>query len=138
AGITNGTSELVVFNRNSRFHALPLNDRDKISAVSGVRKVAYWLWFGGYYQDPRNQLYGFAVSPDFTNTISGFEVPVQELAAWEHDRHGVIVGEEFAKRFGWRVGSHIPVLNSGGFTGRSGHAWNFNIDAIAHSTVVGR
>jgi len=37
--------------------------REKIRAVPGVRGVAPFNWFGGYYQDPKNFFAQFAVDP---------------------------------------------------------------------------
>lgn len=43
----------------------------KIAAVSGVNKVSHATWFGGYYQDPKNQFGQFPIETE-TSTETAF------------------------------------------------------------------
>jgi len=132
-GIANGSAELVVFNRNSRFHGLPISYQGSIESIQGVQKVGYMRWFGGYFQDPKNQLAGFAVSPNYPGIDPTISTSSDQISSWEADKTGVIVGESMAARYGWKVGNTIPVLNTYGQK-----TWTFTVDGIAHSTIPGR
>lgn len=139
SGIRNGSSQLVVFNRTSRFHGLPLSDRSRIADIPGVRRTSYIIWFGGYFRDARNQLSGFAVdTATYFDLDPRLHVPAEQLARWKDDRTGVIVGAELARRYGWKIGDQIPVRNTEWQPPGGSDAWMFNIDGIASSTIAGQ
>jgi putative ABC transport system permease protein len=139
SGIKNGSSTLIVFNRVSRFHGLPLAYRNKIGTVDGMRQVSYGVWFGGYYQDRKNRMNGFAVDAANYLSVQPFStVPPAQKSAWQNDRTGIIVGEALMKRYGWHLDQRIPVRSSLWRSPPGGDAWQFTIDGIAHSTVAGQ
>ncbi len=59
-----GIDRLVMLNRVSIIQRLPLAYQARIAAVDGVELVTHADWFGGYYQDKRNQFAQFPVEPD--------------------------------------------------------------------------
>ena len=63
-------------------------------------------WFGGYYQDVRNQFATFAVDPESWLRIYSkeFELPEEQKKALFADRTGAIVGSDTAKKYGFKVG----------------------------------
>jgi len=61
----NGAKRLQTGARLSFIQPLPASLEAKIAAVPGVKRVTYANWFGGAYQDPHNQVFSFAVPPDY-------------------------------------------------------------------------
>lgn len=136
-GIKSGSTTLIVLNRTSRFHGLPLAYRDKIKTVKGVRKVSYAEWFGGYYQDHKNQMQGLAVDAStFFDVVRYETVSAAQIAAWEKDRIGVLVSAQTMKKYGWKIGEQIPVLSTVWGNPLGGSAWHFTIDGIIHPIGV--
>ena len=87
-------------------------------------------WFGGAYQDPRNQLFTFAVAPNYLDLYPEIEVDPAQRQAWAGNRTGILVGETLMRRFGWEVGQQIP-LQSTIFPNRDGSLnWSFQIDGV--------
>lgn len=138
SGIKSGSSELVVFSQNSRFHRLPLGDKGSISTIRGVRKVSYFIWFGGYFRDPKNQLSGLAVdTSNYFAVDQTLRVPPEQLAVWQQDRTGVVVGTAVAQRYGWKIGDQIPVKTALWRNSSGGDFWTFTVDGIGQSAVQG-
>jgi putative ABC transport system permease protein len=130
----NGAERLQTGSRLSFIQTLPLSLDDRILALPGVRAATYANWFGGAYQDPHNQVFSFAVAPNYLDLYPEIAVDPAERAAFDATRTGALVGETLAKRFGWKVGDRIP-LQSTIFPDRSGSKnWNFDVVGILHAT----
>jgi putative ABC transport system permease protein len=56
-------------------------------------------------------------------------VPDNDLARWNANRTGAIVGQQLADRFGWTIGTRLP-LKGTMWLKRGGGAWEFTIDGI--------
>jgi putative ABC transport system permease protein len=137
-GIRAGSANLVVFNRISRFHGLPLAYAPKIGAVDGVRTVTYARWFGGYFADPNNQLAGFAVdSEHYFDVEDSSDVSPEDLQTWRSDQVAVVIGADLAKRYHWKIGQQVPVRTSGWTSSSNGDHWQFKVAAISHSLLDG-
>ena len=69
--------------------------------------ITHANWFGGYYQDVRNQFATFAVDPESWLRIypKEFDLPEEQKKAWFADRTGAIVGADTAKNTGSRSAS---------------------------------
>jgi len=130
-----GADRLVIINRISIIQPLPLSYRDKILRIPGVKAITHNNWFGGVYQEEKNFFPQFVIDPEYQRTvIPELKVPDDQWANFIKDRQGAIVGAKTAKRFGWKIGDHIPIKNIGyGSTG----TWEFNLDGIYHSERVG-
>ncbi len=122
---------LVVVNKINFTQTLPLAYANKIKSVEGVKDVTYANWFGGYYQEPRNQVMTFAVDPEtYFKVYDDVLVSEEELDAWLKDRQGIIIGERVANARGWKVGDRIP-LSSNIFSKHDGSStWEFNVSGI--------
>ncbi len=107
-----GVDRMVVSSRFSIIQPLPESLVARVQAVPGVRKVTWANWFGGYYQEPKNQLIIFAVGPDYFEVYPDYGLTKPMIAAFESTRTGVLVGASLAKRFGWKVGDKLPVKGS--------------------------
>ncbi|MBA3929706.1 MAG: hypothetical protein C0521_08970, partial [Xanthomonas sp.] len=88
---------------------LPYSLAARIDATPGVKKSAYAAWFGGIYKDPKNFFPNFSVGPGYMEMYPEYVIDPAQLKAWEADRTGAIVGENLARRFGWKVGDTIPL-----------------------------
>jgi putative ABC transport system permease protein len=129
----NGAQRLQTGSRLSFIQTLPQSLESQIAQVPGVKLVTYANWFGGAYQDPHNQVFSFAVEPNYIDLYPEIEVSPVERKAFDDTRTGVLVGEKLAQRFGWKVGDKIP-LQSTIFPNRQGSKnWTFDVMGIMHS-----
>jgi putative ABC transport system permease protein len=129
-----GAERLQVGSRLSFIQALPMALNNRITQVDGVKTVTYANWFGGAYQDPRNQIFSFAVAPNYLDVYPEIAVDPKQRAAFNNTRTGVLVGEGLMKRFGWKVGQKIP-LQSTIFPNRDGSKnWDFDIVGTMSAT----
>jgi len=108
-GSVAGADRLVVASRLSITQMLPYSLSARIDATPGVKKSAYAAWFGGIYKDPKNFFPNFSVGPGYMEMYPEYIIDPAQLKAWEADRTGAIVGENLAKRFGWKIGDTIPL-----------------------------
>src|ERR1039458_1776640 len=114
-GSAESTRRLIARHRVSLTNLLPGFYREKIRAVPGVVAVVPLTWFGGLYKDnkPENFFPQFAIDPDeFPKVYPEMQIAADQLAAWQRDRAGVIVNDELAKKYGWRVGDRIILLGT--------------------------
>jgi putative ABC transport system permease protein len=131
-----GADRLMVLNKISIIMPLPVSYNARIRQIEGIREVTYANWFGGYYQETRNQFPNMAVDAEnWFRMYPEFAVPPEQHKAWLEDRQGAIIGADLAKRFGWKVGDRVP-LQATIFSGAN-RAWEFNIRGIYDSPVKG-
>ena len=132
-----GADRLMVLNKISIIMPLPGNYVDKVRAIEGVKDVTHANWFGGYYQETKNQFPNMAVEGEsWLRMYPEFIVPEDQKKAWMADRQGVIIGADTMKRFGWKVGDRIP-LQATIFRRPDRSAWEFNISGVYDSPVKG-
>jgi putative ABC transport system permease protein len=129
----NGAERLQTGSRLSFIQTLPQSLEARIAQVPGVKMVTYANWFGGAYQDPHNQVFSFAVEPNYLDLYPEMEVSPAERKAFDTTRTGALVGEKLAERFHWKVGDKIP-MQSTIFPNHEGSKnWTFDIVGILHS-----
>jgi putative ABC transport system permease protein len=125
-----GVDRLITMHKVSIVQPLPLGYQAQIAAVPGVRLVTHATWFGGRYQNERNELTVYPVPADtYLQMYSEYLLPPADKARWLRDRGGAIVGRSLARAYGWKVGDRIP-LRSDIFAGKNGYVWDFLIDGI--------
>ena len=130
----NGAQRLQVGAKLSFIQALPSSLEAQIAQVPGVKDVTFANWFGGAYQDPHNQVFSFAVAPNYLDLYPEISVSEGEKKAFLATRTGVLVGERLAQKFHWKVGDRIP-MQSTIFPDRQGSKnWTFDIVGVLHST----
>lgn len=124
-------NRLYVQSRVSFTEALPYADLAQIETVPGVSGVAWETWFGAYYQDPKNFVFSFPVDAErFFDLYPEDHLPKEQLDALIHTRTGAVIGSELAKKYGWKIGDHIP-LHSTIWTQSNGTSdWAFDIVGI--------
>jgi putative ABC transport system permease protein len=123
---------LVVVNKISFTQPLPIAYSDRVRAIEGVQQVTHVNWFGGYYQDPKNFLVALAVDPVTYMAVYGNELDISSEArqSFIRERTGALVGEAMAKKWGWKVGDHVPIGNNI-FTQKNGsRSWDFTVVGI--------
>ena len=123
-------NRLVVRHRVSFIQPLPHSYQTRIATIPGVSAISHQSWFGGIYQDPKNQFGTFPVEPElFLAMNPEIALPEKEKEAWLKTRTGAVVGRTLAERFKWKVGDRVP-LKSPIWPSKSGGAWEFDIVGI--------
>ena len=106
-------TRLVVRHAASLVFPLPLAYRDRLEQVQGVTGVGYGNWFGGYYQDPKNQFAQFAVDvPTFLDLFPECVLSPEERRAWGAERAGCVAGRDLVAKYGWKIGDVIPITGT--------------------------
>jgi putative ABC transport system permease protein len=130
----NGAQRLQTGSKLSFIQTLPQSLEAEMGVLPGVKEVTYANWFGGAYQDPHNQVFSFAVAPNYLSLYPEVAVTEAERKAFAETRTGALVGERLAQRFHWKVGDRIP-LQSTIFPDRTGSKnWTFDVVGILHAT----
>jgi putative ABC transport system permease protein len=125
-----GVDRLVTSSRYSIIQSLPQALLSRIAGVPGVRDVAYANWFGGIYQDPKNFVFSYAVSPNYLDVYPEIRLSPAQRKAFDSTRTGAVIGPVLAKKYGWKVGDKIP-LQSTIFPQKNGSkTWAFDIVGI--------
>ena len=109
-GSAESSQRLVVRHRVSLTFPLPGFYREKIRTIPGVVAVVPLSWFGGIYKDekPENFFAQFGTDPDeFLKVYRDFQLPDDQIKAWQRDRQGVIVDDSLAKKYGWKLNDRI-------------------------------
>jgi putative ABC transport system permease protein len=127
-------NRLLVRHRVSFINLLPHSYQQRIARIPGVTLVSLQLWFGGVYQDPKNQLGTFPVEPEaFLAMNPELTLPEDQKQAWLKSRTGAVVGRSLANRFNWKIGDRVP-LTSPIWPNKTGDAWQFDIVGIYDAT----
>lgn len=109
-GSAESAQRLVTRHRVSLTQSMPAFYREKIRAIPGVVAVAPNNWFGGLYIDnkPEHFFAQFGTDPDeIFKIFTDFQIPADQLTAWQRDRAGVVVDTTLVKKFGWKLGDRI-------------------------------
>ena len=129
-----GAERLQTGSRLSFIQTLPLSLESRIAAVDGVEAVTYANWFGGAYQDPHNQIFSFAVAPNYIDMYPEIAISPEQRKAFDTTPNGAVVGAVLAQKYGWKIGDKIP-LQSTIFPNKEGSKnWSFDLVGILHST----
>ncbi len=127
-------SRLIVRHRVSFIQPLPHSYQTRLAQIPGVSAISHQSWFGGIYQDPKNQFGTFPVEPElFLAMNPEIALAEKEKEAWLKTRTGAVVGRSLAERYKWKVGDRVP-LKSPIWPSKSGNAWEFDIVGIYDGT----
>jgi putative ABC transport system permease protein len=122
---------LITVNRINFTMPLPVNYAGRIRQVEGVTAVTYQSWFGGYYQDPRQPLFMFAVEPEsYLAVYPAMQMPPDQRRAWLSSRTALAVGKTLAAKYHWKVGDRIPIASNIYIRKDGGRAWDFDVATI--------
>jgi putative ABC transport system permease protein len=129
-GIVDQLSEtrLRIQSRVSITEALPLAHLPRIESVPGVQGVAFYNFFGGYYQDPRNSIASGAIDVERLGAMfREIDLSQEHIDAMARTRNGALIGRDLAAERGWKIGDQIP-LTSTVWTRKDGASeWTFEI-----------
>ena len=131
-GSVDGANRLVVASRLSITQTLPVRLEQQLRTIDGVQDVAYAMWFGGIYQDPKNFFPNFSVSPNYFEVYPNLELAPDQLRAFQDTRTGVVVGQALADKHGWKIGDTIP-LQATIFPRQGSNDWQFQLVGIFRS-----
>lgn len=125
-----GADRLMTTHRMSIVRDLPGSYLPKVQGIPGIKAVAAHVWFGGWYQDERNQLQVIAVDPPvFLDVYPEIHLTAAEKQAWFTDRTGVMVGKNIAEQFKWHVGDHLPLQQNIPYK-NDGNTWDVTVRGI--------
>ena len=126
-----GQDRLVTQHHVSIILPLPGNYLARIRGVDGVRAATSENWFGGLFQDDRNQITAYAVDAEsFFEVYPEFAPPDPQLKAWIENRTSVVIGSELAHRFGWKVGDRFPLRSNFARQRDGGDTWQVDVAGI--------
>ncbi len=111
-GSTQSAQRLITRHKVSLVFFLPAYYRDKIRALPGVSHVVNSTWFGGQYKDdkPENFFAQFGTDPqEFLQVYPEFQIPQDQVEAWQRDRTGCIVDSLLAAKHGWKIGDRLYI-----------------------------
>jgi putative ABC transport system permease protein len=121
--------------------SLPVNYQQKIAVIEGVEQVSYASWFGGYFQNETNQLAMTAVDhQSYFELFDEYLLTDKQYIQWKNTRMGIIIGEDLAEKFSWKVGDNIPLSSSIWMNKEGSFSWQFSVSAIykTHDSTVGK
>jgi putative ABC transport system permease protein len=127
-------TRLRIMSRVNINEALPIAHLSRIETVPGVEDVAYYNFFAGYLQEPRNNFGAGAVDIErIIATIPDIDLAPEAIEAMKSTRNGAVIGKDMAAQRGWKVGDVLP-LRSGVWTRKDGAAeWPVEIVGIVGS-----
>jgi putative ABC transport system permease protein len=101
-----------------------------------VRAATFANWFGG--KDPKHDREFFGTlaidSASYFDVYDEVLVPKEQREAFMKDRSGCIVGDQLAKKLGWKVGDTVT-LESGIYPAAPDTPWTFNVSGIYTATA---
>lgn len=124
-------NRLIVSNRINFTQPLPIAYKNRIGQIEGVTTTSLQMWFGGYFQEPRNFLLAFAIEPDtYTQIYTELNIPEDQRQAFVNGRDSILVGRSVADQYGWQLGQQIPVSSNIWRRTDGGSTWPVVIRAI--------
>ncbi|HTM25089.1 MAG TPA: FtsX-like permease family protein [Vicinamibacterales bacterium] len=133
-----GQSRLMMMDKVSIINPLPASYETQVRQVPGVTDITHANWFGGYYQDVRNQFATFATDPESWLRVYSkeYELPEDQKKAFIADRTGAVIGIDTAQKYGFKLGQRIPI-NGTIYRRPDGGPWEFTVDGIYDSHIKG-
>ena len=126
---------LITSHKISLTRSLPIHYQQKIAALSGIESVSYASWFGGFFQNEKNQIAVTAVEHNsYFELFEEYQIPEQQLAQWKKTRTGIVVGQAIAKQYGWKLGDKVPLSSSIWMNKSGSFSWEFIVSAIYQNT----
>lgn len=129
---------LYVSARSDMTDGLPIAYRDRIAALPGVRAISLWSYFGGFYQESDNALPAFATDAEgLFKVYREIKIKPEYIDAMKRTRTGVLVSEQLAKQYSWKIGDRIPVGTSIWTNKEGSNTWYFDVVGTFDATSFG-
>ena len=130
-----GIDRLATMHKMSLIQTFPLSYLNRIRAVDGVVEATPFVWFGGIYQDERNQIAAQATEAEtFFTVYPEYRLSPEQRADWISDRASMVVGRVIAEEYGWNVGDTVPLRSSFYRKTDGGAVWDMRIAGIYETT----
>ena len=131
-----GVDRLITIHKVAIINPIPLAYLSRVRALPGVKYATSQAWFGGIYQEDKNQLAALAVDvPSFFLVYNDYTLPPDQKKAFEQDRTAMIVGSAVAERFKWKIGDTVPIRSNIWTKKDGGNVWPMKIAGIYTATT---
>jgi putative ABC transport system permease protein len=108
--MSDAADRLVTTNKAGIFYMLPEVYRQKIEAIPHVVAVSGETFFGGSYQDPREQLGATSLDIDqLTKVYPDFDISPAAMTALKREKVGCLVGGALMHQYHWHIGESITL-----------------------------
>lgn len=115
---------LMTFSRVSQIEGLPMGHGAQIANVQGVKNVTPMLIFTSTYRTPTQFVPAIAVDVDqYLSVYTDVKATPEQRQAMRATRNGALVGESFAKQYGWKVGDTVPLRSMFWMNRDGGSTW---------------
>jgi putative ABC transport system permease protein len=122
---------LITVHKVSLINMLPVSYTERIKRIPGIAEATHATWFGGYYQEPRNQFGQFPVdAPRYLAMYPELNVPEQQLARFMANQTGALVGRAIADQFNITVGDRLPLFSTLWPKQDGERNWEFQVEGI--------
>ena len=126
-----GADRLLTMHKVSFTQLLPASYENRIRAIDGVEAVTPQTWFGGWFQDERNQIPTFPSDPaTYLRIYPEIRLPEDQQQAWFADRTGIMVGRGIADLYGWQLGDTVPLKSAIWRREDGSETWDVTVRAI--------
>ncbi len=127
-----GQDRLMTVQKVSLINPLPRSYFSRIQAIDGVKSAISLNWFGGYYQQERNQVFSYPIQNEaqLKDVYPEIVTPPDQYQDWLQQRDGALIGRALANTQHWKVGDVIPLRSSIWFKKDGSNTWNFKISGI--------
>ena len=99
---------LIVSSARGITFLLPQAHANRLSAIEGVKSVAWANWFGAYYQDPKDFFAQFAIKADtYLPMYPEIRITAGNVDEFMRERTAAIVGKGLMQKYGWQLGQRI-------------------------------
>lgn len=134
-----GQDRLMTVQKVSLINPLPRSYFPRIQAADGVKSAVSFNWFGGYYQQERNQVLSYVVQNEqqLKDVYQEIVLPPNQFQDWLQTRDGALVGEAVARAQHWKVGDVIPLRTSIWFKTDGNNTWSLKISGIFQADGTG-
>ncbi|HMP06227.1 MAG TPA: FtsX-like permease family protein [Lacipirellulaceae bacterium] len=110
ADSNSGAHRVAVVHEAGLAGRLPIVYVERVRRLDGVAVAAPMSWFGGKYREETAQIAQFATDPQaIFEVYPELTIPPDQLAAWQKDKTGCVVGSIIARNKGWNIGDKIPL-----------------------------
>jgi putative ABC transport system permease protein len=131
-----GVDRLITIHKVAIINPIPMAYLERVRALPGVKYATSQAWFGGIYQEDKNQLAALAIDvPSFFQVYNDYTLPPDQKKVFEQDRTAMIVGSAVAERFKWKIGDTVPI-RSNIWTKKDGsNVWPMKLAGIYTATT---
>ena len=115
-----GVDRLITIHKVAIINPIPQAYLTRVRSLPGVKYATSQAWFGGIYQDDKNQL----------SALADYTLPPYQKKVFDQDRTAAIVGSAVAERFGWKIGDTVPIRSNIWTKKDGGNVWPMKIAGI--------